>query len=391
MRNFIRRALNKLSKLDQEQIRTLLFDLASENEKLETVLNSMTEGIMVTDEEHRVVFFNTGATNMLPLRGKELEEQLVWETVDDTEIADYLRSVLEKGEDSAEDEFTVGKGNVKKTLSFSVRPLEPDKEGWGSLIIFSDITERRKREARLRRAESLASLTTLAAGVAHEIKNPLGSIGIHIQLIQKALKKNGCLEEETANKYLDVITEEIERLNGIVVDFLFAVRPMDTELVKADINKVIEDLVDFVKYEAEESDVRVEKKLNRSIPKVEIDEKYIKQALMNIIKNGIAAMSENGGVLTLSTREDEGYVMTDIRDTGVGISDEKIAKIFEPYYTTKDFGSGLGLTVVYKVVREHGGEISVQSREGEGTTFTISLPVPESEKRLLDWQVEGEE
>jgi signal transduction histidine kinase len=134
----------------------------------------------------------------------------------------------------------------------------------------------------------------------------------------------------------------------------------------------------------------VETKLNDSISKVEIDEKYIKQALMNIIKNGIAAMEE-GGTLTLSTWEDNGYVHTDIRDTGVGISDEKIAKIFEPYYTTKDFGSGLGLTVVYKVVREHGGEISVQSNEGEGTTFTISLPIPESEKRLLDWQGEGEE
>jgi PAS domain S-box-containing protein len=390
MRKFVQRALNKLSKLDQEQIRTLLFDLASENEKLETVLNSMVEGILVADESHKVVFYNTEAMNMLPFRTREPEEELVWETIGDEEVAGFLRNTFERGGEVDEEEFTIGKGNVKRTLSFCVTPLQKDEEKWGNLVIFSDITERRKREARLRRAESLASLTTLAAGVAHEIKNPLGSIGIHIQLIQRALEKHGCLDKETANSYLDVINEEIERLNGIVVDFLFAVRPMDTELKKSDLNKVIHDLVDFVKYEAEESNVRVETKLNDSISKVEIDEKYIKQALMNIIKNGIAAMEE-GGTLTLSTWEDNGYVHTDIRDTGVGISDEKIAKIFEPYYTTKDFGSGLGLTVVYKVVREHGGEISVQSNEGEGTTFTISLPIPESEKRLLDWQGEGEE
>ncbi|MFW6343309.1 MAG: two-component system sensor histidine kinase NtrB [Sediminispirochaetaceae bacterium] len=389
MRNFIRRALNKLPKLDKEQIRTLLFDLASENEKLETVLHSMSEGILVTDTEHRVVFYNTAAVQMLPVWKNDMEELLVWKVVDDHDLSEFFEDVLTNGEEAEDEEFTLGKGNVKWTLSFRITQLRREKEWWGNLVIFSDITEKRKREARLRRAESLASLTTLAAGVAHEIQNPLGSIGIHIQLIQKALKKNHCLDEETANKYLEVIDEEIERLNGIVVDFLFAVRPMDTELKKADLNKVIEDLVGFVKYEAEESGVHVETKLGSTISKVEIDEKFIKQALMNIVKNGIAAM-EGGGVLTISTREDEGYVHTDISDTGVGISDEKITKIFEPYYTTKDFGSGLGLTVVYKVVREHGGEISVQSQEGEGTTFTISLPVPESEKKLLGWNGEEE-
>ncbi len=157
---------------------------------------------------------------------------------------------------------------------------------------------------------------------------------------------------------------------------------------KTDLNQVILDLVEFVKYEAAESNVQVKTELGSSICKVEIDEKYIKQALINIIKNGIAAM-EDGGTLTLSTWENSGYVHIDITDTGVGIPEEKVAKIFEPYYTSKEFGSGLGLTVVYKVVREHGGEISVQSKEGRGTTFTISLPVPESEKKLLDWNGEG--
>jgi len=268
-------------------------------------------------------------------------------------------------------------------------PVNRDDEPHGNLILVSDITDRRKREARLRRAESLASLTTLAAGVAHEIKNPLGSIGIHIQLIQKALKQNQCLDEETAGRYLEIITEEIERLNGIVVDFLFAVRPMDTSMKRSTVNGVVEELIEFIKYELEESQVKLDTKLQRNLPKVDLDEKYMKQALINIIKNGVAAMNQ-GGTLKIVTREDQGYVHIDISDSGIGMSEDQLSKIFEPYYTTKEFGSGLGLTVVYKVIREHNGEVSVHSRENQGTTFTISLPIPDSEKRLLDWKGEEE-
>ena len=115
----------------------------------------------------------------------------------------------------------------------------------------------------------------------------------------------------------------------------------------------------------------------------------MKQALINIIKNGVAAMNQ-GGTLKIVTREDQGFVHIDISDSGIGMSEEQLSKIFEPYYTTKEFGSGLGLTVVYKVIREHNGEVSVHSRENQGTTFTISLPIPDSEKRLLDWKGEEE-
>jgi PAS domain S-box-containing protein len=391
MRKFIQRALGKLPKLDEEQIRSLLFDLASENELLEVVLNSMADGVLVADPRHKMIFVNTTAGRLLPLIRRDSEEIPIWECIDDREVSDFLREVLEEGREVSEEEFTLEKGSTTRTLVFRVSNIyKEDQEGFearGNLILVSDITEKRRREARLRRAESLASLTTLAAGVAHEIKNPLGSIGIHIQLIQKALKKQGCLEQETADKYLEVINEEIERLNGIVVDFLFAVRPMDTNMKRMDVHKVIEELVDFVRYELEQAGVRIEKKLKTGLPRLDIDQKYLKQALLNIVKNGQAAMP-HGGTLTIATREEEGYVHIDIADTGVGIDEEKVAKIFEPYYTTKETGSGLGLTVAYKVINEHGGEISVKSKEGKGTTFTFSLPIPDDEKRLLDWQAE---
>jgi signal transduction histidine kinase len=288
-----------------------------------------------------------------------------------------------------EEEFTLDESGRGRTLTFSILPVGKDGDPLGNMILVADITERRQREARLRRAESLASLTTLAAGVAHEIKNPLGSIGIHIQLIQKALSKNQCLDEETAGQYLDVIMEEIERLNAIVVDFLFAVRPMDTRMKRGSINSVIEELVNFIRFEVEEHDIELKAELKKDLPKVDLDEKYMKQALINVIKNGMAAIGK-GGTLTISTRDDQGFVHVDIKDTGIGMSEEQMAKIFEPYYTTKEFGSGLGLTVVYKVIKEHGGEVTVKSRENHGTTFTLSIPIPDNEKRLLDWKGEQE-
>lgn len=389
MRKFIQRALNKLSKLDEEQIRALLFDLASENEMLEMVLNTMTDGVLVSDLNHKISFINQSVRALLPMLRHDPEEHLLWDAVADEEIAAFLRESVQEGKRVEEEEFTLDGSGSGRTLMFSVVPIEKEDERRGSLILVSDITDRRKREARLRRAESLASLTTLAAGVAHEIKNPLGSIGIHIQLIQKALKQNQCLDEETAGRYLEIITEEIERLNSIVVDFLFAVRPMDTSMKRTSVNGVVEELIEFIKYELEENSVALETKLDRNLPKIDLDEKYMKQALINIIKNGVAAMN-GGGTLTIITREDHGYVHVDISDSGIGMSEEQLSKIFEPYYTTKEFGSGLGLTVVYKVVREHNGEVTVHSREEQGTTFTISLPIPDSEKRLLDWKGEEE-
>src|SRR6056297_2736442 len=389
MRSFIRRALKKLSKLDLEQIRALFLDLASENELLELVLNTMTDGVLVTGLDHRVVLSNQSLKNMLRMGRFEQEEQPVWKQIVDKEISLFLETELTQGHSIEEEEFTLDELGRGRTLSFSIVPVGREDELHGNLILVADITERRKREARLRRPESLASLTTLAAGVAHEIKNPLGSIGIHIQLIQKALKQNQCLDEETAGRYLEIITEEIERLNGIVVDFLFAVRPMDTSMKRSTVNGVVEELIEFIKYELEENQVKLDTKLQRNLPKVDLDEKYMKQALINIIKNGVAAMNQ-GGTLKIVTREDQGFVHIDISDSGIGMSEEQLSKIFEPYYTTKEFGSGLGLTVVYKVIREHNGEVSVHSRENQGTTFTISLPIPDSEKRLLDWKGEEE-
>ncbi len=385
MRKFIERALAKLQKLDMEQIHALVSQIAMENEKLETVLDSMTDGVIVLDRSHRVTLYNKAAQRVLPVTTPEMEEKPVWTVVGDREVADFLRMSLENQDKVVDKEFTIDSGGRSRVFTISFMPLVQDGEIQGTILHVEDITERRSKEARLHRAESLASLTTLAAGIAHEIKNPLGSIGIHIQLIQKTLSGAGRLDRKTVNHYLEIITEEVDRLNRIVVDFLFAVRPMDARLEEQDVNKLLEDLIEFVHFELEEAGVNLETRLAEDLPLMEFDEKLLKQALLNIINNAVAAMAD-GGTLTVSTERRGEVVLVHVQDTGTGISDENMAKIFEPYFTTKDFGSGLGLTVVYKIVKEHGGEIAVKSKEGEGTTFTISLPIPVKELRLLGWK-----
>jgi signal transduction histidine kinase len=399
MRQFIRRALQKINKLTMEQIQALLVSASAEIDRLETVLDSLTEGILVCDTDHNLILVNKLAERFIPI-SYEPENTPIWLVVRNEKVAEFLETTLINGDRVEEKEFDIEVKDIQRLLSIGVLPLVRDHQVTGSLIYIEDITEKRGKEAKLRRAENLASLTTLAAGVAHEIKNPLGSISIHVQLIQKALVANremfgnahpagqdhiGQEPMEYFNlmdKYIAVVNEEIDRLNRIVVDFLFAVRPMNMEFREGDINLIIGDLIDFVGYELEEARIACVLELRDRLPLVDVDDRFMKQALLNLIKNAISAMPQ-GGTLTIKTEARDAEIQISVSDTGIGIPEENRLKIFEPYFTTRENGSGLGLTLVFKIIREHQGEIIVKSREGEGTCFTITLPIPQKERRLI--------
>ena len=400
MRRFIKRALQRLDKLGPEQIGDLLLSSSGEIDRLETVMDSLPRGILVCDTNHKLILANKSVLRLLSIISYEQGRESVWNVVPDERVSEFLTLTLLSADKAEEREFDVEVMGVPRLLSVSVIALVQDHQVSGSLILVDDITERRSREAQMRRIESLASLTTLASGVAHEIKNPLGSISIHVQLLQKAKNAQEKLCNEThdkentkcephryfrqIDKYLKVVNEEINRLNAIVVDFLFAVRPMNAKLRRGNINSLITELAAFVSYELKETGITCTLNLDENIPALDFDTGLMKQAILNLIKNSIDAMS-GGGELTVSTENAGEDVRIIIADTGEGISEENLLKIFEPYFTTKDNGTGLGLTLVFKIIKEHMGEINVRSRQGKGCVFMITLPIPQTFQRLITY------
>ncbi|MBF9017683.1 MULTISPECIES: nitrogen regulation protein NR(II) [unclassified Oceanispirochaeta] len=390
MRHFVNKAIESLPKLNEGQIKNLIDVLAEEVkdiELLENVISSLPYGVIVAKSDHFIQFINRPVRRMLPLQQSGFEKLKVWEAILDKDISKFVQDSLLDFDSVKPRDFTLETLNRDITLAVGVMPVVNEGRIQGDFIYVEDVTDKRLEEARHRRAESLASMTTMAASVAHEIKNPLGSISIHLQLMQKTLKTD-CVEYKTdLEEYLSIISEEVERLNSIVVDYLFAVRPMDTHQAPMNINSLIQELVTFVQYELQEAGIELKEMPAQNLPLLNLDENLMKQAFLNIIKNALAAMPD-GGSLHISTQLKDNFVNIRIKDSGIGIPREMTSKIFEPYFTTKDNGSGLGLTMVYKVIKEHGGEIRVMSKEGEGTTFIILLPVPQTDKKLLVWDGE---
>ena len=379
MLDFYQRALKKIDKLNAEQRTELLMSSVERVTLLTTVADSIDVGILVCDVNNNLILVNKCAQRLLPLNYTEGAE--IWSSIKDDKLKELLKNIFENFERVTGREIDIVHHDKHKLLSVNVVPLVYDRKINGTLIYIEDITEKRKGEARLRRMENLASLTTLAAGVAHEIKNPLGSISIHLQLLQKKLEKE-CKICHKTEKYFIVLKEEVDRLNKIVVDFLFAVRPLALELRETDIKKLIIQTVEFVKVEMEQSKIKCLLELDENMPSILIDEKLIKQVLLNLVKNAKIAMPK-GGVLTISANYIDNEIIITVSDTGVGIKKEDLSKIFEPYFTTNETGTGLGLTMSYKIIREHQGEITVDSEPDKGAKFNITLPVPQKETKLL--------
>ena len=393
MRNFIKKAVKQIPKLDTNQVVSLVTQLSEEYELLEIVMDSMTDGVIVADKSDNLLLLNKAAKIMLKLyTAPENVEKKVWEVIKDPAIKDYLKKHL-AGDDETKPVsiFVDSTGNEAKMLEFRVAPLVKNEVIIGNVITIEDITEKKIKESKLRRAESLASLTTLAAGVAHEIKNPLGSISIYLQLIDKTIEKNSGSEIcSNIRNNISVIKEEVERLNKIVIDFLFAVRPINLELNDEDLNAIIKETLELFSPELEKSEIAIETSLCPKLPKIQLDKRYMKQVLINLLKNAEFAM-KGGGTLTIQTECRDNQAVMKVTDTGVGIPDDIVSRIFEPYFTTKEFGSGIGLTLSYKIIREHRGEISIKTKVNKGTTFTVTLPLPQSEQRLIEWNGKGKD
>jgi len=385
---FIQRVFNKIDKLDAAKIRKIISELSTEKELYKLVFDSLIEGVVVTNRDNKVILANRTMEAFISIPIGRIYSREIGYCNFDPEIKEVLDEALTASEKVVDREIHLGRTDQRIILS--VLPLLSNGEAEGHVIIFVDITEKRNSEMQLRQAEGLAALTTLSAGVAHEIKNPLTSIDIHIQLMKKEIAKLEGEETKNMGNLLVIVKEEVDRLNSIVQDFLFAVRPMSMSSSMENINEIVKEMVQFLQYEVEEQDIDFVLELDEDLPPVLVDPKYLKQAFLNIIKNAIEAIHERGEIHIRTDSTEDGDVAVHIIDNGEGIPERRMGKIYDPYFTTKKFGSGLGLVIVYKIIKELGGRLKVQSKEGVGTHFSIELPVLEKKKKLLTYEEKDE-
>ncbi|MCR4821566.1 MAG: PAS domain S-box protein [Treponema sp.] len=408
MKEFSRRVSQKIDKLSPLQIQQLVEDSYAQNEIFNSIFQSLSAGLIIVDENFFLLKINKAAERYLPFKSNPEDSKSdgvqIWKYIDDEEISRFIENICENDKTNISNEFTVAtSGGSVRFVDIYVTPLVQNqnlnKNLIGSIIRIDDVTEKRNQEVLLHRMETLAGLTNVAASVAHEIKNPLGAISIHIQLMQKAIKKkregDGLLPPaKYAEDYLDVITGEIERLNKIVVDFLMAVRPISARLELVNPNKILSEFISFFTPEFTEKHISLDSKLCTCDVRLLLDAKLFREVIVNLSQNAISAISKKfddendrirGKISIVSKIENDRYILK-FSDDGCGMDEETMSRVFEPYFTTKSNGTGLGMAMAYKIIKEFSGDISIKSNLGRGSEFLISLPVPQKERKLLTYK-----
>lgn len=386
---FLDKLIERLGRIGPEDVQNYLLRLAQEKGFLETIFNSIQEGIIVTDAKGRITYLNDAACEIFGLEvesatGKPLGEQvrgLDWKALSQSDAA-LSRDMEIFYPTNRFINFYVVPLVIERRRGHDIRS-EPIAEAVGHAMILRDITENRRSTQQTIESERLSALTLLAAGVAHEIGNPLNSLHIHLQLMERKVKELGAAEDRRElQESIDIARAEINRLDSIVTQFLRAIRPSKPQLHPEDVNAIVEDSVRFFQPEIKDRDIVVETELRSDLPRVELDRDQMKQVFYNAIKNSFEAMKQRG-ILRIRTDRDDTHVKISFTDTGGGISPENLSRVFEPYFTTKAGGSGLGLLIVRRIVREHGGELALESSKGKGLTLTVRLPILDRRVRML--------
>jgi len=406
---FLEKLIERLGRMGPEEVQNYFLRLAQEKGFLETVFNAIQEGIIVTDSNGRITYLNDAACGLFGLEaadaiGEQLGERirgLDWESLTksrgpvshDIEIF-YPQNrfinfyvvplVIERRESEAgiADSGRHEMASHARGGAGSPTPTTGAAEV-GHVMILRDITKSRRTAQQTIESERLNALTLLAAGVAHEIGNPLNSLHIHLQLMERSVQKLDGDAKGELEQSIDVARSEVNRLDSIVTQFLRAIRPSRPQFRPENLNTIVEEVVRFFTPEIHDRDIVVEQELRSDLPLLQLDRDQMKQAFYNVIKNSLEAMQRHG-TLRIQTDMDDTHVLIRFVDTGRGMSAENLSRVFEPYFTTKPSGTGLGLLIVRRIVREHGGELSIESGKGKGLTVTIRLPYIEKRIRMLE-------
>ncbi|MCU0797587.1 MAG: ATP-binding protein [Akkermansiaceae bacterium] len=380
---FLEKLLARLDRIDPAEAQQLLSRLIREKGFLEQVFEALHEGVIVLDEDGLVTFINGAAQRFFGIHhdilGRSITESLPGLEWDD---------IAKPGKTVSRDIEVFYPEN--RFLNFYVSPIASalGGESFGWVMLVRDQTASRAEAESHLESERLNALTLLAAGVAHEIGNPLNSLDIHLQLLARKLRKLPPGDRKPLEEHLDTARREIQRLDTILRQFLQAIRPTQPSRERCQLHDVLHDTLRLLEPELASRDIRVELDLDDSFPTLQLDPSQFQQVFFNLLRNAYQAIRGANGIIRISSLASDYDCRISIRDNGSGISPEHMGSLFEPYRTTKSSGTGLGLLIVRRVLREHGGEIEIESQPDHGTTIHIHLPRGPKPVRLLEMNPE---
>ena len=384
----LEKILGRIEDLDSVNLGILVQRLARERKMQETVFNTIQDGVIVIDSDGVVQYANDAALGLIGFKGNDIGVTRLWKMVPDLAKSIDLETVTGEKKSapvlSREIELNYPDHRVVRLYMVPIDAQVGHDDSGGYVIVLSDVTEERVSMEERLESERIDSIVRLAAGVAHELGNPLNSLTIHLQLIERKLKKLAKQPDATKlTESLQVCQGEVERLDGIITHFLKAIRPQKLELNELDLLGLVEDVLRVQEAELSNRKLEVKVEVSDDLPIILGDRDQIKQAFFNLIKNAMEAMQPSGSLRILA-RCDDDYVYLQFVDNGSGISEEDLSKVFQAYYTTKEEGHGLGMMIVERIMREHGGHINIESRKEAGTAITLQFPQQHRRTRLLE-------
>jgi nitrogen-specific signal transduction histidine kinase len=390
--SFAGKVLSRLDRLDAQQIEAFITGQLRERRLLEVVLDRLREGIVLADTSMRVVLLNAPARRLLDIEDARRGTGESLRRLFSPEGFIPLLKILDRFEEERrpiEAERIPVFLRRKRIYEISVSALDDDAGRQTHVLwLFRDAgSSERVREER-ERERYLEVLTTLTAGLAHEIRNPLNSLNIHATLVRDQLRqpvRKGAVEAERLQRSAEILLEEIARLKRIVDQFILAARPMKPDRRPTRLDDILHRVVELLTPECQHRHILLTAHTDPDLPMIPLDTEQLVQVLLNLAKNAIEAIEPDStdGRVELRAQLESDHILIEVADNGIGIAEQDREKIFEPYYSTKESGSGLGLMVVWRIVKAHGGAIAVDSRPGEGTTFSIALPLDARPVRLL--------
>ena len=411
--SFLDKILGRIDRLDTEGIQNVVQRLEEQRQLFETVFNVIEDGILVVNPKGRIQYCNQAARDLLSSGKEPMEQRSVHQLIPAFNWDHFVDSMSHEAAPSMvrlEYALTYPKTCFLRLYGAAIQ--QQNQENTGYVLVLHDVTESRKKTVEAIESERVHTLTLLASSVAHEIGNPLNALHIHLQLIgretskirdmmtqQRQLGKRGRgrppknLEAEVGalnmeqslerlEEFVSVSRGEINRLELIITQFLQAMRPTIPDRKPDHLNAIVIETIELLRPELANRGIELVEELDEQLPDPPLDRAQIKQVLVNLIKNAMQAMDKDG-LLRIRTKRDADGVWLSVEDNGMGISKDRISRIFEPYFTTKRKGTGLGLMIVHRIIRDHGGRIMVEPNQPSGTIFRLWLPLFEQQEKLL--------